>query len=391
MKKIILTLLVGAFLLVPNIILADSYELPFIMASQNFSDANKESGTKVEYDGSQFFGGMGANQVINNYFDPNQPLLGFDKVQLNECIDNMVANGVLPNVASCFLLTAESPIKLMTSKTEANGSNVYELASLVYSPNIIYGDAFTNNFDNNNFAFYGRHLNQSSSSSNPSNGSWNVQNYAFNPEAQSSYSSAQSSYLISRVLSLASEAQNYANSISLRDNSDWWLQGSEIFSGSNNEASLYPDGKVWVVKDSLVLSRKVTIHGKGTIIFIDDSDSSLTLESGARIARVSGDESSSLGIIVAGKSGASISDNGASLNLAGNNAVDAAVLVFGSINKTGTTGIFEGKGSFVANSFSGFDASNGFSKFSYDYKLEQNWPPGFRYFNMPHAENSSPN
>ncbi|MEK7096364.1 MAG: hypothetical protein AAB881_00190 [Patescibacteria group bacterium] len=64
----------------------------------------------------------------------------------------------------------------------------------------------------------------------------------------------------------------------------------------------------------------------------------------------------------------------------GNNKIQAAVFTNGSIGVRGGNDIFTG--SFVAKSFN--DLTNLVNiRFNYDYNLSRNWPPGFRYLNMP--------
>ena len=337
-----------------------------------------------ETDQTVFYDGMGSNQVILTT-DPDANLVEYNRTMIEAC------RGVLalPNLVKCFSISggSGSPIKNMVSRSLRDGMSGLEISALLYDPSIIQGDAY-GMFDSDNFAFYGRNLNQTSNGAGPSNGSWNVTNYSLNPEAQSSFDKDQLAYMKNRVMKLAGEAQTVP-AITLRGIRDWYLQGSTIGSVSNDEADKYPEGKVWLVNDYMALDRNITYHGKGTIIFLNNPGSTLEIGLGHSILPGNPD-TDSLGLIIGGNPGGAINDVGGVLDFQGNNKLTAAVLVFGMIAKGGGTGSVEATGSFVANEFKSF-ANNGFSHFTYDYKLDQMWPPGFRYFNMPTSKNGSAN
>lgn len=378
-----------AFFSFPVLCSAANNALPEPMVGQT-TVATKFGTTeqKVYYDG------MGSNQVVLTT-DPDASLVEYNKTMIQAC------RGVeiLPNPTKCFSITGENgiPIKNMSSRTKIGTKEVLEVSALFYDPSIIQGDAY-GNFDSTNFAFYGRNLSQASGTNNPANGSWNVANYTLNPEAQSSFKDAQLAYMENRVLKLAGEAQR-VTATALNNANHWYLQGGSIDVASPSEADKYPEGKTWLVtgceisgpsapSSCLKLSNTKVYHGKGTLIFLGTNGSFLEMVVGSKIIPATAGENS-LGIIIAGKDGSNFSDNLGSLDFKGRNKLNAAVLTFGTIGKSGN-GSVEAIGSFVANSFEGF-AGNGFSHFTYDYKLDQMWPPGFRYFNMPTSKNGSAN
>jgi len=142
-----------------------------------------------------------------------------------------------------------------------------EVATLLWPVNSIVGDAYTagSNFDN--FAFYGRNLNQSSTTLRGSDYTWGTSGYKINPEAQSSYLEDQQKYFDDRIAQLSGEGQ-VISSATLNSNPTWNLQRSDGNIGLiNNAVNTYPDGKVWAVSGDVVISGTKTYSGKGTIIF----------------------------------------------------------------------------------------------------------------------------
>lgn len=353
--KIIFVVLVLVYIFLfgsSSYVLAE-YKLPEIM----------HGNTTLSVNGQTVYGGTTGNEVILNY-DPSiittaggaNDLLGFEKTQLELC------NPVLP-ISLCYgLNTSSTSMKLMTSRTKVNGTDVLEISTLLYPTTTVIGDVY----GVDNFALYGRNLSKNSSATNET---WKVTGYTFNPEAQASYSADQKSYFDNHIASLNGEATLDTGISTGR----WYLQSE----GSNlnipgDAGSTYPEGRVWKYNGNLTLGGDITIHGKGTLIVNGD----LVLNKGVSIAKNT--DADSLGLIV--------KEN---LKLFGNNSLDAAAFVGGIIDMSSQGGgNISATGSFVASDFKILNNYN--IRFYYDFRLENNWPPGFRYFKMPSAQNSAP-
>lgn len=328
--------------------------------------------------GSVYYAGMSTSEIVLNH-DQNLPLMGF----VNSILaDSSYCANYPPafRPTSCYSLENQQSLRQMTSQTRTQESDSsgtysprYEMSVLLYPDNSIVGDAYLNG-DLNNFAFYGRNLNKSSTSSLSGDYyTWGVKNYEFNKLAQSS--SDTSSY-IARVNQLLGEAPPVGSS-ALTSASGIYLQSKDVasinLSPTNADINSSPEGKVWKYAGNLTIPANKTIpyHGKGTLIV----DGNLTISSGAKIIPPSGDESNNLmGIIVKGN-----------VTLSGDNIVKAPIFATGVINVIGNNVFLYG--SFIAKNFNVSSKSG--IRFFYDYRLDSGWPPGFRYFNMPTANNTS--
>ena len=368
MIKILLTL--SMLLILPTATYASFYRLPEVMVGQ----------TKVETGGNEYYGGMTGSEAIVN-FDPNfieTDLLGFNEADLIGTVSNR-SNCYLLNLAQisdCYKLTpSNSPFSLLTSKTSINGVSILETAALLYPSKIISGDAYSNDDSMADFNFYGRNLYASKDADAAnSDATWKEGSYDLNPDAQASYEDEQRDYYVGRIEEITQEAsfdQSYAGD--LVGSTKWYLQSKRMPS-NNSKSNSYPEGKTWRVvpnasESTVTFSDKdYTYHDKGTIII----DGNLRLENGAKIERAIGEEDT-LGIIVLGK-----------VEFMGNNIVEAALFSTNRINVLGDN--VEMRGSFVAKEY--LIGVNRFGiKIFYDFNLENNWPPGFRYFDMPHPEN----
>jgi hypothetical protein len=355
--------------MVPSFVLAETTALPEVMVGQAKVIFPTEPGIIV-------FGGMTGNEAVINY-EPNINL-GFKK-------DFMVnsATGSPPGCwdmnlalapATCFSLDPlTTSIKTLNSRTSIDGVDKLEVATLLYPANIIIGDAYTDGNYLNNFAFYGRNLNQSSRSSVPGDFyTWELKNYALNPQAQASFSNEQRAYYNNRVNIIRGEGQE-ASEGSVRNNHNlWYLQGKSNLSDNNSEADIYPEGKIWTIgsgSDGQVnLAGEYRYRGVGTLVV----DGNLVVSGGSSIL-ASGQ--SSLGIIVTGN-----------LTIRGNVRLNSTIFCLGTISVMGNA--VDLQGSYVASNFSIANTRKNVM-FRYDYKYDEGWPPGFRYFSMPTATNES--
>ncbi len=354
--------LIGVLILWPSISLAEFYHLPEMMVGQ----------TKVfdETSGNTYYGGMTGNEVVLNY-DPNfSELTGFNQSYLAPSSTGLSCYLMqLNQVPECYKITPSSNIiDIMTSRTSVNGSVGLETAVLLYPPKIVIGDVYSESYNFSDFYFFGRNLYKSGDrDSLDSNATWKEKDYTFNPKAQSSFSGEQQDYYLERIELLEGEADHSPSASLLRNTQTGWnLQNSTITSGLS-KATLYPEGKVWYVDGDLSLKEgEYEYSGIGTIIV----DGRLTMEREAKL--LPKNSQSSLGIIVRGP-----------VHLNGNNRLRAAVFAENMVYVNSDN--IEVMGSVVAKNFTISGIKNGI-RFFYDYNLENNWPPGFRYFNMPHPE-----
>lgn len=348
-----------ATLLVTGVCYAESYDLPQPLVSSGV--------TVTPGDGSPvLYGGYTGNEAVFN-FNPNtestpSASVGFSQSQINGCYENLF------NLDLCFVKTlgSQPPYDIMNSKTSVNGMIGLETAALVYDKNIAEGDIFGAG-TLNNFALYGRNLNLNSAATG---GTWNLSGYSLNPDAQAYYNNSASSYYNERISKLKGEATLVTR---LMDKRTWYLQNDNIAS-STASITPSPEGRVWHLASGLSLTSGTYYYkGKGTII-IDDT---LTIEPGVKILPAPSDPTAHLGIIV--------TNSGTSVQLSNNNELDAAVFASGQIKIGLPSSRAQNvimRGSFVA---SDFIVSGSNVQVLYDFNLGQDWPPGFRYFNMPVA------
>lgn len=361
---------------------AESYDLPQPFYSSDGSDSSgvvvTTGDTGVNATPKYYYGGYTGNEAVFN-FNPNTSSsisrsVGFDRQTLYDCYNNIFRLDV------CFVpSTFGLPFEVMSGKTSVNGIMGNEIATLLYASNIsegdIYGDDVLSNFN-----VYGRNLNLNSAASNAS---WDVQGYSLNATAQSYYDPANASYYNARIETLAGEAQDVSGSV-LANSTLWYLENDDIVS-STAPLNLDPQGKVWHVTGNLGLSGSTTYKykGKGTIII----DGYLNFNVGTNLQPA--DSSSHLGIIVRGINQNPSSDSyGDSIRITKTSQIQAAIFASGPIHIESTSGVTQNVkmiGSFVAKSFD-ISAGSRNIQFLYDFNLSNNWPPGFRYFNMPVAE-----
>lgn len=349
-------------ILLPTSALAEYYWLPEIMVGQ----------TTVEVGNETYYGGMTGNEaVVNSNVNTIQSgLTGFNESILLGTASNRSSCYLmnLAGISECFSITPTNSIMdVMTSKTYVNGTPKLHLATLVSPSKVISGDVYSEGYSFEEFDFYGRNLYESSDGdSSGSNATWTQSNYILNPDAQASYTEEQQTYFDQRIAELSGEATfEPSYTTRLRRSSIWRLDSKDIVTDSTLDRRLHPEGKVWRVGGELRLSRdRYEYRGKGTIIVEGD----LRIENGVELVPKN-PETDSLGIIVKG-----------AVIFEGNNTVRAAVFSTRRANFNSTN--IEFIGSLVAKNFR-FRNRDSVGIY-YDYNLENNWPPGFRYFSMPH-------
>ncbi|OGD63148.1 hypothetical protein A2215_01660 [Candidatus Berkelbacteria bacterium RIFOXYA2_FULL_43_10] len=359
----------AAFFGVVNKVSAESTELPEVMVGQTqvvFIDEPKRF----------YYAGMTGNEAIINY-EPNI-ILGFNQ--------KLLANGSFGSPAGCYDLDftvapsqcfALSPnttsIRMMNSRTSVDNFIELETGAIYYPTNMIIGDAYTNGSYLNNFAFYGRNLNQSGSNTSGDFATWELANYTFNPQAQASYSENQKAYFDNKINNLVGEGKKVTEAVVKNNHTRWYMQSATDLSTGNLEASIYPEGKIWNVDSGtdgvMALLGDYNYQGTGTLVV----DGNLTIFGNTSIFPAGVNDS--LGIIVKGD-----------VTIWGNVKLNAAVFATGTVNISGN--IVDAQGSYVAAGFS-IPSARRYVRFRYDYKLDDNWPPGFRFFSMPTATNES--
>jgi hypothetical protein len=362
---------------------AESNELPIILQGQT-TYTEQGSNPSVGF-ARTIYGGMTGNEAILN-LNPSY-LVGFIKDSLEEgsCYDQTFT-GV---IWGCFRLDRiNSAVKLMAGQTKVNGAGgsqitKLETVALVYGSKTIQGDAYSGSDFLKNFAFWGRNLAQSSDPDVGITATWRLGSYILNPEAQSTWGQTEFNKYDAKLRSLASEA-TVINANALNAYNEWYLtgEGDHIYDVDSKDQSKYPDGKTWIVKGDLTISSSKTYHGKGTI-FIDGN---LTIDPGVKINHSTGDTNSQLGIVVLSKKSDG-TGGGGEARISSNVVLNCAMLTYKTINLQhgGVNNNISLSGSFVSADFSVHPQSVNI-RFSYDYNLSQNWPPGFRYLNMPQAE-----
>jgi len=367
--------------------LAESNQLPRIMRSYSPSASNG-LGVTLETDSGRYYGGFNGNEAIINE-DINLlssgELLGFSSSRLTE-VAQCNSIGWATRISDfCFLLnTSSTSIRLFTSRTMVNGAVASETAAIYYPALTAIGDVYSGDGNLSNFALYGRNLAQTKGavSTNAQYGTWNTDAYTLNPQAQASYAEDQKIYFDTHYNQLFGEATKVDD---INANIFWGLQREGMVRTGGSISSLYPEGAVWKNTDSLspkvnlILDSSHQIIGKGTIIV----NGNLTVKNGKNIQKWSGDDSYTLGLIVLGN-----------VTLEGNNNIEAAIFSTENIkigNNVNMTGSFVAKNFCATGGASCSSLANSYGiRISYDYRLEDNWPPGFRYFNMPSAENAAP-
>lgn len=369
-----------------SVALADNIELPNQMNAQ----------TKIEQGSRLFYTGMNANEIIVNT-DVNTEL-GYRENTLNKdwkntppadgvCYTNTINTMIVPppyyhalGDPRCFFLTNTAQMtKNMTSHTYVNGTTGLEFSILLYPANTVSGDTSSGASDLSNFAMNGRNFAMSANGGSiPANSTWKQTNYSINPQAQSSYSPDQEVYIDKHIENLWGEAEPKNESF-IRSN-DWNFDTDPSY-------ATQPEGVVWKVPtgaDATItlgsVGRKTyTFSGTGTIII----DGDLNIQSSVSIIPRNND--SKLGIIVKGRIvGGVESNNNLTIHQGAN--IKAAMLVKGNFDITGSGNVLTG--SFVSKTIDFHDTIS--QDIQYDYRLEDAWPPGFRYFNMPQAGSTAP-
>lgn len=346
--------------------------------------------------------GMGGNEVV---FNPNpETTIGFNKNNLETCATAMSDMDILSidDIIRCFYMdNAAYNSMLLTSRTKRDGYSEVETAAFIYDK-LIRGDVYGLNSGAINFKLQGRNLKQRTA--DVDNETW-ASNDILNDKAQAYFtaSSEQAKSIRKKIANMAAEAK-VVNANTLVAAPIWYLQKSDLTTGGVDESSLYPEGKTWLISGCGVVGStdvcaKLSLPqyqyvGKGTLIFLppgNNERAEFELNSSVSIKPFNNSTNHSLGIIVAGRdANGDVADNSANAKVIfnGKNSIEAAMLVLGSINagSGGLTGI----GSFVAQEFNFGTASKYSLLFQYDPRLENNWPPGFRYFNMPRADAAAP-
>jgi hypothetical protein len=229
----------------------------------------------------------------------------------------------------------------------------------------VAGDVFDMGDYLNHYVFKGKNLSINSNDENEI--SWDVNAYSENSSSQMSKDDV-IKYL-ERIKSMNNEA---ATTDTLNTPSNRWnLQNLAIDSAANSQRTLFPEGKVWRYEAGYHSYGNISYSGIGTVIFNDD----LTITSRAKIQKISS-SNDSLGLIVLGD-----------LHLQEGSEIEANILCMGNVYFDGDN--INIKGSILASDYSGMENKHG-NKITYDYKIGEKWPPGFKYFNMPIPVSTKP-
>ena len=331
---------------------------------QNFHSPIQESDVIPNL--QTYYGGITGNETILNYENSglsttDSGLLGFDRSRLSTCI-------VAPLPAPfCFALNFGSQIGIMNSRTSINGQAVSEVATLLYpSAPLIVGDAYLGSGSAGDFAYWGRNLTQNIGAGS-NNTYWGLSGYTMNPNSQSLLGGGPYTQYTDKIKNLAAQAATISDLSSV----SWNLQSTDSTLIGANDSNKYPEGKVWMYNGggTPTLGSKV-ISGKGTIIF----PNGFILSSGASITK-SNAATDSLGLI----------SQAGPVTFSGNNNVYAAVFSEGSFVAANNSSFY---GSFVSPTFT-LTGGGTNDQFYYDYKLSDDWPPGFHDLNMPQAKESN--
>lgn len=316
------------------------------------------------------YGGMTGNYAVSNDGVDSDYGFGLSNLQL----DNQVANHCLGSkIPLCFILGTgkigtgnAGTNKLMTSRTRIDSGNgtevaVYELPALYFGAVNIEGDVYST--DMSNFAFWGKNLAQGADATDKG-ATWSTgSDYAINRDAQSYWKGGENEFT-QKIDSLGGITLTDATAGTFN------LQSSNIATPSTDESGKYPEGKVWVYKHSLTNIGSKFFEGRGTIIV----KGNLTFAPNCMIKEVPNSDSK-LGFIVTGN-----------VTIGAGCEIHAPIFTKGSITINSNTKLY---GSYVAKTFYGINTSSNTNiNVFYDYNLDDAWPPGFRYLDMPKPKES---
>lgn len=353
-------------------------------------------GHTTYYDGStiRYYDGMGGNEVIFNHnpstglgfaesgYNPSFATTRYKQPAAANTIDACAVEVAeapfsLTDVTRCFFLNLNSYKNfLMISRTSRNNIPGVEIAALIFD-NVITGDVYNTGLD---FTLYGRNLKANSNSM--VGATWDAgTSYIINPNAQASYASNSTTRAAfdKHIAELTGESKDIPGSGTLASKGAWYLQSgtANIDNVNYDWAKTRPEGGVWKEDAPIVggvpklqlSSSTYKYYGKGTLLVNGD----LFIEKDI----LKGNSDSVLGIIVNGN-----------VSIAKNVKVEAAIMTTGNFTMGNNIELL---GSFMSPNFikeKGTSAQG--IHIVYDGRLEDNWPPGFRYFNMPHAESATP-
>ncbi len=315
----------------------------------------------------EYYGGVGGNEAIINYSTADEVRLGFDSDALKDtgCFTD--------SSKECFTLTPpDTMFSVIHGRSYVGNAPVSDSAALVYPPKVIIGDTY--NIDSNIFYYFGRNLQQSSTPNSCSDSecaSWVVSESEIVDGVQSYYNH-DPGFLANLTDNLSGEAEVITSpNNSLRDGQHWHLTAKDVGDFNTKNSRNYPDGKAWKVEGDLEIDNPFSrlnhkYSGIGTIFVGGD----LTIKEDILPKSQNQDF---LGFIVSGD--VKIQD-GADVN--------AAIICEGILATSGPSRV-QLTGSFIAQ---GFDFGTVGSIIQYRSQLENHWPPGFRYINMPIPEKS---
>ena len=315
----------------------------------------------------------------------SESMVYFSQPQATMAIRN-TAPGTLPNFdysvdcllgitdtnISCFKFSQPSGTKVLNSKTYVNEVLKSAVAALKYPAVNVIGDTYNSS---GNFAFWGRHLRETTDSSN-SNAFWQATKYLFNPAAQAAWDSAdpvKNSAMSETLNRLKSNASDLSNTN--------WSTASTVYNFNGvcgggvadncPEESLFPEGKFWLYHGDKI-SSELHYYSKGTI-YIQNGDLNIISSIFNPPATIE-NNITNFGIVI---------NNGDLIirNLNPNEAIKISASIFvpnGTIKVIGDNITLTG--SFVAKDFS-VTGSN--INFIQDTRGENAWPPGFRELQLP--------
>lgn len=295
-------------------------------------------------------------------------LFGFDESNLIKCVNGII-EGETPN--PCFRSNSNtSAVRVMTSRTYIGGLPGLEVATLLYgSAPMLIGDAYIGGRPLSDFNYWGRHLAEAENSVNSGESFWGLKEYELNDEAQSTLSGEEFEKFYDKIEQLKGEAK--LADIPIIDDATIHLQGRSLNTVPEpSDLNSTPEGKVWKTGAGPMTTIKgFKYKGRGTIIVQGD----LTIEGDIQQADQA-DQKSKIGFIVTGN-----------VYIGSGCDIRAAIFTPGEFDVSGAdNSTFVG--SFVAKTFVGDQSASNLS-FTYDYKLDSGWPPGFRYLNMPKPVN----
>lgn len=345
--------------------------------------------TKIQAGSQTYFGGLGGDFAVFNP-DPNSSY-GFDKEKLSGLSACQLYGGVTANPLCFFLGTGTAGVgdpgtgRMMTAKTIVDGKVAYELPALFFGGINVNGDVSGNL---SYLKFWGKNLYQGNGTS-IENKSWYLgPSYKLNPAAQIDWESGKFFQYRDKILTLADSATKLAYPEGIfSTGGDIYLQGRTLADSDNSEASLYPEGKIWVIEDNpLDISGNVRYHGKGTIIVRTSHVRNVSLYPDGVDPEAKGnfslladksllpyDQNSRLGIMIVNND----PNESQMCDFEGNNKVKVMMLCDGNLTTKGNADM---TGSFVAWDF--VIDKNYSVRFAYDATLDDNQPPGFRDLNL---------